>query len=137
MESCKSLGSLKSFLWYAHLSYLGSVSWVFTPWVFPGLTVGSGYSLIVAVWQVFFSLLSSHQVSTAYLEGLQLLMTVTFLFTDMAGNISFLNTVIFIHPKDLFLTFVTNIIHWCCLSETFVDFMLEFRVFICTLLFLF
>ena len=39
------------------------------------------------------------------------MMTVTFLFTDMAGNISFLNTVVFIHPEDLFVTFVTNIIH--------------------------
>ena len=52
MGRYKSLGSLKSFLWYIpQLS--GPVSWIFTSWVFSGLTIGSGCSPIAARWQVF------------------------------------------------------------------------------------
>ena len=52
MGRYKSLGSLKSFLWYIpQLS--GPVSWIFTSWVFSGLTFGSGCSPVAARWQVF------------------------------------------------------------------------------------
>ena len=50
---CKSLDSLKSFFGM-HLSYLWLESCVFTSWNCSGLTVGSGYSLMVGKWQVFF-----------------------------------------------------------------------------------
>ena len=69
-----------------HLSYLRPISCVFTSWVSSGLTRGSGCSLTAAKWQVFFPSWVSHT------GGLQLLMTVTSLITDMAGNISFLNS---------------------------------------------
>ena len=50
---CKSLGWVKSFLWYApQLS--GPISCVFSSWVSSGLTMGSGCSLMIAGWQVFF-----------------------------------------------------------------------------------
>ena len=69
-------------------SYLGPISCIFHILSFSGLTVASGYSLLAAGGQVFFSFLSSLR---AHIGGLQSLMTVTFLFTDMAGDILFLN----------------------------------------------
>ena len=53
------------------------------------LTVGSGCGLTAGRWQVFFSFLSALGAQQLILE-LQLLMTVTSLFTEMAGNTSFL-----------------------------------------------
>ena len=48
-----SLGSLKSFLWYAlHLTEASVLC--FHTWVLSGLAVGSGCSLMAARWQVFF-----------------------------------------------------------------------------------
>ena len=41
-----------------HLSYLGTVSCNFTSWAFSGLTIGCGFSLMAARWQVFLSILS-------------------------------------------------------------------------------
>ena len=51
MGRCKSLGSLKSFLWYAS-QLSGAYILVSTSWVFSGLTVGSGCSLLASRWQV-------------------------------------------------------------------------------------
>ena len=70
-------------------SYLGPVPCVFTSGVCSGLTVGSGCSLMAATWQVIFPSWAP-QGSPAHYEAQQLLVTVTSLFTDMAGNISFL-----------------------------------------------
>ena len=56
MGRCKSLDSLKPYVWYA--PQLSGAS-VFTSWVSSGLIVGSGCSLMVARWQIFSSFLSS------------------------------------------------------------------------------
>ena len=103
---CKSLGSLKSFLWYArdarlwvhwnhcfdmHLSYLGPVSCIFTSWVSSGLTTGSGCSLMAARWQVFFSDLSFLRAHQLTLEGCNRWWLWRHLFIDMTGNIPFIN----------------------------------------------
>ena len=77
-----------------YLSSLGPESCVFTFWVSSELTVGTGCSPAAAVWL----LLDGNSFLPKFPQGspthyplwLQLLMTVTFLFTDMAGNIQFL-----------------------------------------------
>ena len=51
-----------------HSTYLGPVSYIFPSWVSSGLIVRSGYSLMTARWQVFFSFLNSlraHQLTLA------------------------------------------------------------------------
>ena len=73
-----------------HLSYLGPVSFVFTSWAsFPQ---GSP-SGVTAVWWLLDGRCSLSswipQDSPAHTEGLQSLMTVTSLFTDMDGSIPF------------------------------------------------
>ena len=81
----KSLDSLKSFLWY--VPQLRPVTCVFTSWVSPGLTVGSGYSR----WQVFFSFLSflrAHQLTIGC--GCNHWWLWHCLFTEMAGNSPFI-----------------------------------------------
>ena len=52
IESCKSLGSLKSFLWYA--PQLSETRVLFSHPEFLGLTMGSDCSQTAARWQVFF-----------------------------------------------------------------------------------
>ena len=49
----------------------------------------SGFGLMAARWQVFFSFLSSLRAHWLTHGGLQSLMAVTSLFTDMAGNTPF------------------------------------------------
>ena len=77
-----------------HLSSLGPVSYVF--WILSSsvLTRGSGYILKAARWQVSLSFLSALRVQGFLFGGQESLMTVTFLFTDVAGNISILRPVI-------------------------------------------
>ena len=55
-----------------------------------GLTIGSGYSLMAARSQVFFFFLSALRTQEFTFEGLEFLITVISLFTDMAGNTLFL-----------------------------------------------
>ena len=54
-----------------------------------GLTIGSGYSLMAARLQVFFFFLSALRTQEFMFEGLEFLITVISLFTDVAGNIFF------------------------------------------------
>ena len=77
-----------------HLSSLGPVSYVF--WILSSsvLTRGSGYILKSAWSQVLLSFLSALRVQGFIFGGQESLMTVTFLFTDVAGNISILRPVI-------------------------------------------
>ena len=89
---CKNLG------WGAHetiplmciSAIWGQYLVFFTFWASLGLTEGNGYSLMAARWQVFLFLPVFSQGSPAHIGVLQLLMTVTSLFTDMIGNIPFL-----------------------------------------------
>ena len=76
---------------YMHLSYLGPVSCVFASWISLGLAMRSGCNLMAVRWQVFIFLTEFPQGSPAQLWWLWLLVTVTSLFTDMAGNIPFLS----------------------------------------------
>ena len=46
LRRCKSLGSLKSFLWYASQLFWGQYPMFFPSWACLGLTIGSGYSQI-------------------------------------------------------------------------------------------
>ena len=86
MGRCKSLGSLKSFLWYVpHLSRASIL--YFHILSFLRLTIRSGFSLWLLNGRYSFSFWVSSGLS-AHGGGLQSLMTVTSLFTDMAGNIS-------------------------------------------------
>ena len=90
MGRSKSLGSLKSFLSYAP-QHLGLVSKVYMSWAsFPQ---GSLWEVAI-VWWLLDSRYSSPSWGSSELTGLhwglQLLITVTSLFTDMAGNISLL-----------------------------------------------
>ena len=91
MGRCKSLGSLKSFLWYAPRLSGASVR------CFLRAPLGSGCSLMAARWQVFFvsflSSLRAHQLTIS--GGCNCLWLWHPLFTGMAGSI-------------LFLTFNTN-----------------------------
>ena len=50
---CRSLGSLKSFSWYAP-QVSGASPCLVTSWDSSRLTIGSGFSLMAATWQVFF-----------------------------------------------------------------------------------
>ena len=75
---------------HRHLSYLESVSSPFFHILSPSvLTVGSGHSLITAGSQVFFSFLSALRAQE--FGRSESLMTVTSLFTDVAGNTPFLS----------------------------------------------
>ena len=90
MGRCKCVGSLNHSL-YTHLSYLGPVSCVFTSWVSSGLTRGSGCSLMAAKWQVFFpSWVSSGFTGSHWKAAIADDCDIP--ITDMAGNISFLNS---------------------------------------------
>ena len=66
------------------LSYLGPVSCVFHILSSSVLSLGSGCSLMAAMLQVF-SFLISLGAQELTLGGLESLMTVTSLFTDIAG----------------------------------------------------
>ena len=54
MGRCKSLGSLRSFLWCAPQLSEASILCFFLCWVSSGLTIGSGCSLQAVGWRVFF-----------------------------------------------------------------------------------
>ena len=66
------------------------------PW---GFTIGSGCSPIAVRSQGFFSLPQCPQGSRTHAGGLQSLMTVTSLFTDMPGNIPFLSFIFSANSK--------------------------------------
>ena len=85
---CKSLGSLKSFLSHAPQLSGASVSCIFTP-EFLSVHCGSGCSLIGARSWVFFSFLSALGAQKFSFGGLELMVTVTCLFTDN-GRIYFI-----------------------------------------------
>ena len=91
MERCKSLGSLKSFLW--HLIYLGPVTCSFPSWMPLGCTVGAVADGLVA-GSLFISTLSSfkaHHWGRAALWLLSWWLKHT-LFTHMASDI--------FHPQE-------------------------------------
>ena len=71
-----------------HLSYAASYRMHLSS---AGFTVGSGCSMMAVRSQVF-SFLSALRAQEITFGGLELLMTVTSLFTDMARNTPFLNT---------------------------------------------
>ena len=81
----QSLGSLKSFF-----SYAPQLSWASILNCSSVLPIGSGCSLMAAAAQVLFSFLIAIGAQRFTFGGLKFLMTVTSLFTDMAGNTSFL-----------------------------------------------
>ena len=62
--------------------------------IFSGLTIGSGCSLMAARWQVFFSFLSFLRAHWFTLEGCNQWQLWDLLFTNMVGNIPFLNHII-------------------------------------------
>ena len=77
-----------------HLGYLRPVSCVFTSLASLVLTIGSGCSLMAARWQVFFSFLSFLRAHWFTLEGCNQWQLWDLLFTNMVGNIPFLNHII-------------------------------------------
>ena len=90
----KNLGSLRQFLSHAPQLSGASASILclhLPSFLSSGLTIGSGYSLMAARRPLFFSFLSSLRAHQLTLGGLQWLMTVASLFTDVAGNIPFLS----------------------------------------------
>ena len=81
------------------LSFLGPVSCVSTSWVSSGLSVGSGCSLMAARGQIVLPFWDFSGLTSSPLWRLQLLTTVTSLFTDMTGNIPFLTVHIQARPS--------------------------------------
>ena len=90
---CKSLGSQKSFLWYAsqlpgasilYFHFLSFLRSKHREWL-----QSDSYSMVGIFFFPAFP-----QGSQAHTGGPQLQMTVTSLFTDMAGNIPFLNPLV-------------------------------------------
>ena len=73
-----------------HLSYLGPESSVFHTQSSSGLIVGNGCSLVDAGLQLFVSFLGALRAQEYTFGGLESLMTMISLFTDMAGNTPFL-----------------------------------------------
>ena len=91
---------------HRHLSYLESVSSPFFHILSPSvLTVGSGHSLITAGSQVFFSFLSALRAQEFTFGRSESLVTVTSLFTDVAGNTPFLSLSVLFFSK-MFISYL-------------------------------
>ena len=91
MRRCKSLDSLKSLLSYASQLSSASIQW----FSHPELSWGRGCSLMALGSQVFSPWVPLGLASSL---GQEFLMTMTSLFTDMAGNISWLKKILLSAP---------------------------------------
>ena len=90
-----------------HFTSLGPVSCVFTSWVSSGLTIGSGYRLMAARWQVFFPFSALFlRAQQLRLEGCNRWWLWHPLFTDMA--ISYLSP-----SFPIFLVLKWFYYRWC------------------------
>ena len=104
MGRCRSLGSLKSFLWYIpHLS--GASILCFTSWLSSRLTLEQDCGLMAARWQVFFP--SQVPLGLSIDGGCNHWWLWDPLFTDMAGNILLLNSIRWMY-HNLFIYSPTN-----------------------------
>ena len=115
-------GVTKSWTWLSDWMELNSPIWSQYP-LFPqglpqGVAPGSGCSLMVAWWQVFFSFLNYLR---AHVGRLKLLLLVTSLFTGISGNIPFLMDIKFslqakISHSSLHLRILVTLLRILCPS---------------------
>ena len=113
IRRCKSLGSLKSFLSYASqlsgasvlsISHSEILSAHLRAWLQPEGCLIS---------QVF-SFLNAHRAQIFTFGGLEWLLTLTSLLTDMAGNMPFLGPSSWSEIRPIFgRHFMTNFVPWC------------------------